>query len=159
MHFHPTAERAARAVYGTIIALAVLVAFDGAEADAGEIVAAMAGAVIAAQLAEMYAEYIADVIRAERGLERHEMRRRLDAVAAGTVVALIPAIPFVLADAGAISLDTAYDTAPWLGLATVAAFTLLANRLAGLSGLRNAATLAAVLAIGGGLIALKALMH
>ena len=159
MRPHATAERAARAVYGTIIALAVLVSFEEAESDPGEIVAAMTGAVIAAQLAELYAQYIADVIRHGRGLERAQLRFRLEASAFGTLAALVPAIPLVLADAGAIELGTAFEIAPWLGLGVLGAYTLLANRLAGLSGARNLATCAAVLAIGLALIALKAIVH
>jgi hypothetical protein len=161
MFFHPTAERAARAVYGTIIALAVLVAYGGEDLDAdpGEIAAAIAGAVVAAQLAELYAGYIGDVIRHERGLGWSEMRHRLEATVAGTLAALVPAVPFVLADAGAISLDTAIEVAPWLGLGTLLGFTLLANRLAGLRGVRSLMVCAGVLAIGLLLILLKAVAH
>jgi hypothetical protein len=157
MRFHATSERAARAVYGTIVALAVLIGFEETKADAGEIVAAMAGAVIAAQLAELYAQYIADVIRHERMPAPGELRARLGASAAGTIGALVPAIPFVLADTGAISLGRAFDIAPWLGLGTLAGYTLLANRLAGVRGSRNLITLASVLAIGVLLVALKAI--
>ena len=46
MHFHRTAERAARAVYGTIIALAVIAALEGGPAGAVEVLAAVIGGVM-----------------------------------------------------------------------------------------------------------------
>ena len=75
---HRTAERAARAVYGTIIALADDRDAQGGSAGAGEIIVAVVGGVVAAQLAELYAGYLADVIREQR----HPTRAR-DARCAG----------------------------------------------------------------------------
>jgi hypothetical protein len=159
MHFHRTAERAARAVYGTIIALAVIATLDGGGAAAGEVIAAVVGGVIAAQLAELYASYLADVIRRHRYPGPARVRDSTVDTAAGTVAALVPMVPFVLAELGAIDLDTAFEIAFWAGLGVLGAYTLLANRLAGLSGVRNLIACAVVLAIGLALIALKAIVH
>lgn len=159
MHPHRTAERAARAVYGTIIALAIIATLEGGSSSADEVVAAVIGGVVAAQLAELYAGYLADVIR-ER---RHPAGRRLRVAAtdsvAGSVAALLTIVPFVLAAAGAIELDTAFDVAFWAGLGVLAAYTLLANRLAGLRGLQNAVACGVVVVIGLALVALKAFVH
>ncbi|MGH2797510.1 MAG: hypothetical protein ACRDLO_06035 [Solirubrobacterales bacterium] len=159
MRFERTAERAARAVYGTIIALAVIAALEGGEPAAGEVAAAVIGGVIAAQLAELYAQYLAAVIRRQRHPEIREMGTALGDSAAGTLAALVTVVPFVLGAAGAMELDTAFDVAFWAGLGLLAAYTLLANRLAGLSGLRNAVACVAVLTIGLALIALKSIVH
>lgn len=159
MHSERTAERAARAVYGTIIAMAVLAAFTVEVVGPGTIVAAMVGGVVAAQLAELYAQYLGDVIRRHRVPSLHELRTRAEDSAAGTIAALVPAAPFALAAAGAIDTETAFDIAPWLGLGVLAAYALLANYLAGLSGIRSVVTCASVVAIGLALIALKALAH
>ena len=159
MHSERTAERAARAVYGTIIALAVVATLEGSSAPAGEVIAAVVGAVIAAQLAELYAQYLASVIRERSHARTGELRRAAVDSALGTLAAFVTVVPFVLAAAGAIDLDTAFNVAFWAGLGLLGAYTLLANRLAGLSGLRNAVACTAVLAIGLALIALKALVH
>jgi hypothetical protein len=159
VHLHRIAERAARAVYGTIIALAVIATLEGGGAAAGEVVAAVIGGVVAAQLAELYAQYLAGVIRERRHPPASEMRRAAGDSAAGTLGALVTVVPFVLSAAGVIELETAFDIAFWAGLGVLGAYTLLANRLAGLSGMRNAIACAAVLAIGLALIALKALVH
>lgn len=159
MLLHRTAERAARAVYGTIIALAVIATLSDGSAAAGEVLVAVIGGVVAAQLAELYASYLADVIREQRYPGRARMRAALGDSAAGSVAAVLPAVPFVVAAIGAIELDTAFDIAFWAGLGVLAGYTLLANRLAGLSGLRNLIACSVVLAVGLALIALKAIVH
>ena len=93
-------------------------------------VAASIGAVVAAMLAEGYAEYIAQVIRQRRHPTRTELVHNLQDIGAGALAAMIPVAPFVLVELGLIELQTAYDVAPWLGVAVIGAFALLANRLA-----------------------------
>jgi hypothetical protein len=159
MLFHRHAERAARAVYGTIIALAVIATLEGGSTPAEEIIAAVIGGVVAAQLAELYAGYLADVIRLQRHPERGRVRAAAFDSFAGTLAALLPVIPFVLAAAGAMERQTAFDIAFWAGLGVLAAYALLANHLAGLRGTQNLLACLAVLGIGLALIALKALVH
>ncbi|MET0730936.1 MAG: hypothetical protein ABWZ03_07080, partial [Solirubrobacterales bacterium] len=101
MLLHRTAERAARAVYGTIIALAVIATLSDGSAAAGEVLVAVIGGVVAAQLAELYASYLADVIREQRYPSRARMRAALVDSAAGSVAAVLPAVPFVVAAIGA----------------------------------------------------------
>ncbi len=159
VHVERTAQRAARAVYGSIIALAVIVVLDEAAADAGAVIAAAIGSVIAAMLAEGYAEYIAGVIRERRHPNRTEIRQTAADIAAGTLAALVPLIPFVLVEFGLIELQTAYDIAPWLGIGVIGGYALLANRLAGLSHAHSALVTVAALAIGLALILIKTLTH
>ncbi len=160
MSRHRVAERASRAVYFTIVALAIIVALEeaGDDVSATEVVASTVGATIITALADLYARYIAEAIRQE-GFSSKEFRAAAIDTAAGLLAAIVPVVPFVVAAAGAISEQSAYDVAAWLGLGVLAAYTLFANRAAGLTGLRGLVTAAAVLLLGFALIALKALVH
>ena len=159
MRIERTAERAARAVYGSIIALAVILTLQRADAGAGEVIPAVIGSVVAASLAELYAEYIALTIRDGHHPDRGRLGQELSDVVAGTIAAMLSLVPFFLEAAGVIELETAYDIAPWLGIGVIAAYTILANRLAGLSRMRAIAVTAAVVTIGLSLIVIKALTH
>lgn len=159
MRFERTATRAAAAVYGSIIALAVILVSAKGNVEAYQVLFAVLGAVIATALAESYADYIADVIRERRHPTWPEVRVSLADALAGALAALVPAAPFLLVELGAIDLDTAYDVAAWLGLAVIGSYTMLANRLAGLAWRRNALVTAVALAVGLTLIAIKALTH
>jgi hypothetical protein len=153
------AQRAARAVYGSIVALAVIVVLDKANAEADEVIAAVIGSVIAATLAEQYAEYIGHVIRERRHLTGPEVRQQVWDGAAGALAALVPLIPFVLVEVDVIEVRTAYEIAPWLGLGVIGGYSLLANRQAGVSGARNIVVTGMALAVGASLILIKAVTH
>jgi hypothetical protein len=153
------AQRAARAVYGSIVALAVILVLDKGGAEADEVIAAVIGSVIAATLAEQYAEYIAHVIRERRHLTRAEIAVQTQDGAAGTLAAMAPLVPFFLVEVNAIELPTAYDIAPWLGLGVIGCYSLLANREAGVTRAWNIVVTGIALAIGASLIAIKALTH
>jgi hypothetical protein len=154
-----TAQRAARAVYGSIVALAVIVVLDDGGAEADEVIGAVIGSVIAATLAEQYAEYIGRVIRERRHLSGEEAAEAARDAAVGALAALAPLIPFVLVEIGPIELRTAYDIAPWLGLGVIGAYAALANHLAGLSRTQNVVVTLGGLAIGFALIAIKTFTH
>ena len=154
-----TAERAARAVYGSIIALAVILVLQRTGAPAREVIPAVIGSVVAASLAELYAEYIALTIRDRHHPGTRRLGEELTDVAAGSLAAMLPMVPFIGVAFGVIELDTAYDLARWVGIGVIAAYTLLANRLAGISTLRGIAITLAVVAVGLSLIAIKALTH
>ena len=153
------AQRAARAVYGAIVALAVILYLDEANSEADEVIAAVIGSVIAATLAEQYAEYIAHVIRERRHLRRDEIVRQLTDGAAGMLASLVTVIPFLAVELDVIELPAAYDIAAWLGLGVIGGYALLANREAGLSGGWNMAVTAVALAIGASLILIKSVTH
>jgi hypothetical protein len=153
------AQRAARAVYAAIVALAVILYLDEAGAEADEVIAAVIGSVIAATLAEQYAEYIAHVIRERRHLTRPEIVQQALDAAAGAVAGLAPLIPFLLVEVDAIELPTAYDIAGWLGLGVIGGYSALANREAGLTHIRNIVVTGLALALGASLIVIKAITH
>ena len=153
------AQRAARAVYGSIVALAVIVYLEAAKAEADEVILAVIGSVVAATLAEQYAEYIAHVIRERRHLERAEIVQQVGDGAAGMLASLVTLVPFLLVQVDVIELPTAYDIAPWLGLGVIGGYALLANREAGLSGARNIVITGMALAVGVTLIVIKSVTH
>jgi uncharacterized membrane protein len=153
------AVRAARAVYGTIIALAVIVVLDDGQTEADEVIAAVLAATIAASLAETYADYLATVIRQRRHLTRDELLQAGTDSALGTLAALITLVPFLLVELGWIETQTAFDLAPWLGIALIGGYSLFANRIAGMSTRRSVLITASMLVIGLVLIAIKSLAH
>jgi hypothetical protein len=153
------AVRAARAVYGTIIAVAVIVVLDDGHTEADEAIIAVLGATIAASLAETYADYLATVIRQRRHLARPELVQAATDSALGTLAALLTLAPFILVELGWIETQTAFDLAPWIGLALIGGYSLFANRIAGLPTRRSMLITASMLAIGLILIALKSLAH
>jgi hypothetical protein len=161
VHPHRVAERASRAVYFTIVALAIIVALEeaGDDVGAGQVAASTVAATVITAIAELYSRYIAEAIRTQRPPTRAELVISATDSAAGLVAAMVPVVPFVLAVAGAISEQTAYDIASWLGLGVLGAYTLFANRAAGLTGVRGLLVAAGVVALGLTLVALKALVH
>jgi hypothetical protein len=154
-----TAIRAARAVYGTIVALAVIVVLDDGQTEADEVIVAVLGATIAASMAETYADYLAAVIRQRRHLTRDELRQAATDSALGTLAALLTLLPFVAVELGLIETQTAFDLASWIGLGLIGAYSLLANRIAGIPLSRGVLTTSVMIGVGLVLIALKSLTH
>jgi hypothetical protein len=70
-----------------------------------------------------------------------------------------PAVFFLLAVAHVSKLDTAFTLSKWSGLGLITGYAFLAARLAGSALLRSFAHAVAIGAIGGALIAIKALLH
>jgi hypothetical protein len=159
MRLERTALRAARAVYGTIVALAVIVVLDDGQTEADELIVAVLGATIAASLAETYADYLATVIRQRRHMSFAEVRRAATDSALGTLAALLTLVPFLVVELGWIETQTAFDLATWIGLALIGGYSLFANRVAGLPWRRAAITTASMLAVGLVLIAIKSFTH
>jgi urea transporter len=153
------ALRAARAVYGTIIALAVIAVLDDGHTEADEAIVAVLGATIAASLAETYADYLAAVIRTRRHMSFAEIRQTATDSALGTAAALLTLVPFILVEFGWIETQTAFDIAPWIGIALIGGYSLLANRIAGLPTRRSVPIAASMIVIGLVLIAIKSLAH
>ena len=70
-----------------------------------------------------------------------------------------PAVFFVLAALDVLSTDTAFKVARWSGLGLIGCYGYAAGRLAGARRLTCVLQALAVTAIGGVLIAVKALLH
>jgi hypothetical protein len=150
-------DRAAHAIYGSIVVLAVIVAESGHGYTAAEALVSVVAAALVTAVAESYADYIGATISHRRHPSGEERGLYLGDIAVGFLTALGPGIFFVLAAAGTISLSTAFDAAIWAGIAIIAAYAVFANRVAGASlggSLLAGLTFALV---GAALVALKAL--
>jgi hypothetical protein len=156
---HLGSRDVARLIYGATIGLALVVALQAHPPTAGQAAALLVGTAVAVGLAEVYSEYVGDEARTRRRPSRAEVRGLVEGAVAVTVGVGFPAAFFVLAAVGVLELDTAFNLAKWSGLGLICAYGFFAARLAGS---RTAGALlhaAAVGAIGGVLIALKAVLH
>jgi hypothetical protein len=156
---HLGSTQVSRVMYGAIIGLALVVALEAHPPSAGVMVGTLLGTAVAVGLAELYSEVVGTEIRTRRRVEHgqfHEIATDVAAVAFGIS---FPAVFFLLSAAGAMEVGTAFELAKWSGLGLIGFYGFCAGRL---SGMRVPAALvqaAAVAAIGGFLIGLKALVH
>ena len=123
----------------------------------------MAGSLVATAvavgLAELYSEIVGTETRTHHRVERRDLAEMGDdALAVGFGVAF-PAVFFILAALHVLSLDTAFSVARWSGLGLIGGYGYAAGRLAGQGQVACLIQAAAVAAIAGALIAVKALLH
>jgi hypothetical protein len=148
-----------RLVYGAIIGLALIVALEHEEPDPAVMAGTLVGTGVAVGLAEFYSEFLGTEIGTRRRVDRARFREIAANVGALIFGASFPAVFFVLAAAGAMEIDTAFDVAKWSGLPLTAFYGLCAARLRG-EGWPAALSQAAMVAlIGALLIGFKALLH
>ena len=156
---HLGSRDVARVIYGTIIGLALVVALDQHPPTATQATAAIVVTAIAVGLAEMYSEFVATETRERRPVGRSEVRQLATDSAAVSFGACFPAVFFVLAAFEVIGTGTAFTLAKWTGLGLICSYAFVAARLAG-SGVYRSLLHSVVLgAVGGALIAVKALLH
>jgi hypothetical protein len=152
---HLRSGQVSRVVYGAIIGLALVVALEAHPPPNRAVIATLLGTAIAVALAELYSDWLD-----ARARRREEHGRTIveHALAAAFGISF-PAMFFLLAAAGVMEQDTAFELAKWTGVGLIAFYGYWAARLSG-SG-RPAAILQAlgVALIGAALIALKALVH
>jgi hypothetical protein len=156
LRFHHAA-RATHAVYGSIIVLAVVTGLDEASASARECLVAVFGVAIAVALSEIYADVIGSTIRESRAPTRSEWRTISANVAFGFGAALVPAIFFVLASVGWLSVAHALTVAEWTGVGVIWVYVYTAARGTGMSLVRSILWSLALTACGIGLVELKSL--
>ena len=156
---HLGSRDVARLIYGATIGLALVVAMQAHPPGAGQAAALVIGAAVAVGLAEAYAEFVGEEARLRRRPSRSQVRVMLEDSGSVIAGAGFPAVFFVLAAAGVMELDTAFDLAKWTGLALICSYGFVAARLAGSGRMGALLHAAAVGAIGGILIALKAVLH
>jgi hypothetical protein len=156
---HLSSEQVARVIYGAIIGLALIVVLEQHPPAPGVIAATLVATGLAVALAELYSEAIGTQTRLRRRLERHHVRHIAKDVSAVFVGIVFPDVFFVLAALGPLELDTAFALAKWTGLGLIACYGFAAGRLAGESMTRALMQALAVAAIGGVLIAFKAIVH
>jgi hypothetical protein len=146
-------------LYGAVIGLALVVALEAHPPTAGQAAAAVLGTAVAVGLAEIYSELVGTEARTRQPVRLPKLRSIAAEAVAVVFGAGFPAIFFVLAAAGALDLSLAFTLSKWTGLGLICAYGFVAGRLSG-SGAGGAMLhAAAVGAIGGILIALKALVH
>jgi len=156
---HLGSRDVSKVIYGAIIGLAIVVALEDHPPSAGVVAATLAATAVAVGLAEIYSEAVGAAARARRRIRLVELRTLAIEAAAVTVGAGFPLVFFVASSAGALELDTAFTLAKWTGLGLVCAYGFLGARLAGAARGKALIEAVAVGAIGGILVAVKALVH
>ena len=138
-----------RVVYGSIIGLALIVALEKHPPAAGVVTGTLVATAVAVGLAELYSEVLAG--------------QRAGDVAGDVVGTMFgiafPSVFFVLASAGAIELDTAFEVAKWSGLGLIGFYGFYGARLEGKAHSAAALRALVVMAIAAALIAFKSLLH
>jgi hypothetical protein len=156
---HLGSRDVARVIYGAVIGLALVVALQVHPPTAGQAAAAVFGTAVAVGLAEAYSEIVSGEARARRRLHVSEVRAVLLESASVVLGAGFPALFLLLASLGAIDLELAFNLSKWTGLALLCAYGFVAGRVSGWGLGGSLVHSAAVGAIGGALIGLKALLH
>ena len=156
---HLRTRNVARVIYGSIIGLAVVLAFERHPPEAGTVVAALLGTALAVALAEIYSDVIGTEIRTHGRISREHFSELLEDAALVAFGIGFPVVFFVLAAAGAIELDSAFDLARWTGLFLIAFYGFCAARLAGGTVHGSLVRALAVGLIGAFVIALHAITH
>jgi hypothetical protein len=156
---HLGSRDVAHVIYGAIIGLALVEALAKHPPPPGAVAATLVGSAVAVGLAEAYSELVAADARTHRPADRRRIRRVGREASAVVFGAGFPAAFFVLAAAGVIGVAAAFTLARWTGLGLIIAYGYLGARLSGSSVPVALAKAAAVGAIGGIVIVLKALLH
>jgi len=156
---HLGSHDVAHVIYGAIIGLALVVAMQAHPPGPGATAATLLGSALAVGLAEAYSELVAADARTHRPADAPRIRGVVVEASAVVLGAGFPSVFFLLAAAGAFSVGTAFALAKWTGLGLIVGYGYLGARLSGSGVVGALAKAAAVGAIGGILIALKALVH
>jgi hypothetical protein len=156
---HLRSEQVARVIYGAIVGLALVVALEPHPPAAATVGAILVTTGIAVALAELYSDVVGMRIRLRGPLGKERRREAGEDVIAVAAGAAFPAVFFVLASAGAIGLDTAFDLAKWSGLGLIGFYGYAAGRLSGAAVGHSLLHALAVGAIGAAVILVKALVH
>jgi hypothetical protein len=156
---HLGSRDVARVIYGAIIGLSVILVQEAHPPAAGVVVGSLIATAIAVALAELYSDVVATETRTHRRVARAQLGEIGAGAAAVAFGVAVPVAFFVLAVAGAVELDTAFQLAKWSGLGLIGFYGFAAGRLAGASLLGCIVQALSAALIGALLIALKALVH
>jgi VIT1/CCC1 family predicted Fe2+/Mn2+ transporter len=127
--------------------------------SAGSVSVSLIATAVAVGLAELYSEIVGAETRTHRRVTRPLLSEFLDDTVAVTFGVAFPVIFFELAVLGVLELDTAFAIARWSGLGLIGFYGYAAGRLSGARPLVCVLQAVGVAAIGGLLIAIKALVH
>jgi hypothetical protein len=156
---HLQSRDVTRVIYGAVIGLALVVALEAHPPAAGEAAAAVLGTAVAVGFAEIYSELVGAEARTHIPMRRAQVRAAAAEAAPVMFGAGFPAVFFLLAAVGTIDVALAFTLSKWTGLGLICLYGFVAGRLSG-SGVGGAVLhAAAVGAIGGALIVLKAFLH
>jgi hypothetical protein len=156
---HLASRQVTRVVYGAIIGLALLVTLEKHPPAAGIVIGTLLATALAVGFAEIYAEYVGTETRERHRVNRSEFSHMLDDALAVAFGVAFPAVFFLLSVLNLLDLDAAFRLAKWSGLGLIGFYGFCAGRLAGSSVGRSVLQSLAVVAIGGTVIAFKALVH
>jgi hypothetical protein len=148
-----------RVIYGAIIGLALVVALEGDEPRPALMAAALVGTGVAVGLTEFYSEWVGTEVGTRRRVDRMRFREMTANAVALFFGVGFPAVFFLLAAAGAMETDAAFDVAKWSGLPLTGFYGFCAARLRGERWPAALFQAVMVALIGGVLIAFKALVH
>jgi hypothetical protein len=156
---HLGSTQVARVIYGAIIGLALVVALEHDPPRGGVVVGTLVATGVAVGLAELYSEVVGTEVRTRRRVQLERMREIAADMAAVFIGISFPAVFFALSTVGAMELETAFEVAKWSGLGLIGFYGFCAARLSGMGMAGAVLQAAAVAAIGGILIGLKAVVH
>jgi hypothetical protein len=114
---------------------------------------------VAVGLAEFYSDVIGSQTRNRRRVGREQAGHILEDVMAVAFGIAFPAVFFLLAVAGVLEPDTAFTVAKWSGLGLISFYGFIGGRLSGAGLWSSLLQAVAIAAVGGVLIAFKALVH
>jgi hypothetical protein len=156
---HLGSRQVGKVVYGSIIGMALVVTLESHPPTASVMAVWLLGTALAVGLAEVYSEVVGAETSTRQPVARPQLHHMIgDAVAVGVGVAF-PAVFFLLAVLGVITLETAFSIAKWSGVGLIGFYGFWAARFAGSSPGRALLKGAMVALVGAGLIGLKALVH
>jgi hypothetical protein len=156
---HLGSTQVARVIYGAIIGLALVVALEHDPPGPGVMAGTLLVTGVAVGLAELYSEVVGTEVRTGRRVERTRVREIATDVLAVAFGISFPAVFFLLSSVDAMEVETAFELAKWSGLALTGFYGFCAARLSGMGVVGALIQAAAVAAIGGFLIGLKAVIH
>jgi hypothetical protein len=156
---HLGSTQVSRVIYGSIIGLALVVALEHDPPRGGVMVGTLVATGVAVGLAELYSEVVGTEVRTRRRVEPARVREIAADMAAVFFGISFPAVFFLLSTLGAMELETAFEVAKWSGLGLTGFYGFCAARLSGMGMAAAVLQAAAVAAIGGVLIGLKAVVH
>ena len=156
---HLASRQVSRVIYGAIIGLALVVALETHSPGMGSVIATLLGTAVAVALAELYSEVIGFEAIGRRKATRAELPHLAGDVAAVAFGIAFPAVFFVLAAAGVLDDQTAFDVAEWAGLGLIGLYGFAGARLSGETRLTSLLKATGVALIGALLIGLKLLVH
>jgi hypothetical protein len=156
---HLGSRQVARVVYGAIIGLTLIVAVEDHPPGAAVLAAWLVLTGVTVALAEVYSEVVGIETSERHRVTRHQFAHLLGQGWAVALGVAFPAVFFLLAAVNVLELDAALRLARWSGLGLIGFYGYWAARFAGAPVPRALAQAAAVAAIGGIVIAFKALVH